>query len=59
MALPDTIPNIDKYVGVVIAELAATLIFYIVLKIVHFCVWGHLYTGKTNDVEGKPLLIRS
>ena len=52
MAFPDYSYYVDRYVGVCIAELAATLVLYIVLKIVHFCVWGHLYTGKTNDVEG-------
>lgn len=35
--------EVSRYVGTVMAELAATLIFYIALKIIHFLVWGHFY----------------
>ncbi len=43
---------VDKYQGVVIAEVATTLILYIVLRIIHFCMWGHVYATKTEDAEG-------
>lgn len=49
----------DTYVGVIIAEVAATLILYIILKIVHFCIWGHLYVCKDVNLEGTSLLILS
>jgi hypothetical protein len=47
---------VDRYVGVVIAEIAATLVFYIILKMVHYVIWGYLYAGKGGAyVEGTPL----
>ncbi len=58
MGVPEDYENSDKYVGVIIAELAATLVFYIILKIIHFCVWGHLYNPKNNNIEGTPLFIQ-
>ena len=29
------------FVGVVIAEIALTLLLYIILKMIHYLVWGH------------------
>lgn len=55
MGYPPDAPStleIDRYVGVVIAELAATLVFYIALRIIHFIVWGHYYLDKNKDIEG-------
>jgi DNA-binding ferritin-like protein len=57
MALPEDYSNTAKYVGVVIAELAATLVLYIILKIVHFCVWGHLFLEKNTNVEGNSMFM--
>lgn len=50
MAIPDNENQINRYVGVVIAEIAATLVLYIILKIVHFCVWGHLYVCRNANI---------
>lgn len=50
MGGPEDYFNIDKYIGVIIAELAATLVLYIILKIIHFCVWGHVYSSKNPNV---------
>jgi hypothetical protein len=55
MAYPTDAPTsalTDRYQGVVIAEIACTLILYIVLRIIHFCMWGYLYQAKTEDNEG-------
>lgn len=32
---------VSKYQGVVIAEVACTLILFITLRILHFCFWGY------------------
>lgn len=50
---------VDKYQGVVIAEIACTLILYIVLRIIHFCIWGYLFQTKTEDAEGTLSLMLS
>ena len=43
----------DKYQGVVIAEIACTLILYIVLRIIHFCIWGWLMSQTQEEyVQG-------
>lgn len=39
----------DKYQGVVIAEIACTLIIYIALRIIHFCMWGFVTAVKDVD----------
>jgi hypothetical protein len=45
MALPDSfngsIHTLHYYQGVLIAEVALTLIIYLILKIVHYVKWGH------------------
>lgn len=58
MVIPDDYENSDKYIGVIIAELAATLVFYIILKIIHFCVWGHHYVSKNPNIEGNSSFIQ-
>jgi hypothetical protein len=44
MVLPDAfeglMTNLHYYQGVIVAEIAATLVLYIVLKIVHYVKWG-------------------
>lgn len=44
MVLPDAfngdISNVHYYQGVIIAEVAVTLVLYIVLRIIHFVKWG-------------------
>ena len=47
---------VDKYQGVVIAEIACSLVLYIVLRIIHYCIWGHALQNK-NDDEGTLILI--
>lgn len=37
-----TTDDVNKYQGVIIAQLAATLILYIVLRFIHYVVWGHI-----------------
>lgn len=56
---PDAISavEVERYVGVVIAELAATLVFYIALRIIHFLVWGHYYLEKNTNIEGTSRII--
>ena len=45
MALPDSfngsINSLHYYQGVLVAEIALTLIIYLILKIVHYVKWGH------------------
>ena len=41
MAFP-SISNYLTHQGVVIAELAITLVLYSLLKIIHYLKWGHL-----------------
>ena len=45
MVLPESfqgrIENLHYYQGVIIAEVAVTLVLYIVLRMVHFVKWGH------------------
>lgn len=44
MAIPDAfnndITNLHYYQGVIIAEVAVTLILYVILRIVHYVKWG-------------------
>jgi hypothetical protein len=44
MAIPESFNNdIEKvhyYQGVIIAEVAVTLLLYIILKIIHYIKWG-------------------
>lgn len=44
MTLPEAfkgdLNNVDYYQGVIVAEIAVTLAFYIVLRIVHYVKWG-------------------
>lgn len=49
MTFPDTaqdIITVNKYQGVVIAEIACTLVLYIILRIIHYCIWGWLLWQK-------------
>jgi hypothetical protein len=45
MTIPDSfngsINNVHYYQGVLIAELALTLVIYLLLKIIHYIKWGH------------------
>jgi hypothetical protein len=45
MALPESfngsIHSLHYYQGVLIAEVALTLIIYLILKIIHYVKWGH------------------
>ena len=57
MAFPPGIDSnnyntVSRYQGVVVAELACMFIFYLLLKIIHFCKWGYLYF-KGEESEGK------
>lgn len=44
MAIPDAfngdLSNVHYYQGVIIAEVAVTLVLYIVLRVVHYIKWG-------------------
>lgn len=56
MAFPadaQTLVVVEKYQGVVIAEIVCTLILYIVLRILHFCIWGYKSVAKPDETEGK------
>lgn len=50
---------VNKYQGVVIAEIACTLVLFIILRIIYFCMWGYLYQTKSEDEEGKMYKIFS
>lgn len=39
-AFNNSITDIHYYQGVIIAEVAATLVVYIVMKIIHYVKWG-------------------
>jgi hypothetical protein len=45
MVLPSSfngsINNLHYYQGVLIAEVAITLVVYLLLKVVHYVKWGH------------------
>lgn len=44
MALPAAFNNIGDlhyYQGVLLVEVALTLLFYLILKIIHYVKWGH------------------
>ena len=45
MGLPNSfngsIHNLHYYQGVLIAEVALTLVIYLILKMVHYVKWGH------------------
>lgn len=45
MAIPaafnNTISDVHYYQGVLLIEVALTLIFYLILKIIHYVKWGH------------------
>lgn len=42
MTIPlDTIDQVKYYQGVLIVEVALTLIIYLILKCVHYVKWGH------------------
>jgi hypothetical protein len=48
MAFPDNLYYnnfIERYVGVITAEIGATLLIYIFLKAAHFILWGYLSHG--------------
>jgi hypothetical protein len=48
MAIPDNLNydnTIERYIGVITAEIAATLLVYIILKAVHFVLWGYVSHG--------------
>ena len=47
--------QIIRYQGVVIAEVAVMFIIYIILKMLHFCKWGHLYLGG-EESEGNGFI---
>lgn len=38
---PNNITNLHYYQGVLIAEVALTLVLYLILKIIHYVKWGH------------------
>lgn len=43
MAIPNAFDDIDDlhyHQGVIIAEVASTLVLYIILKIIHYLIWG-------------------
>lgn len=45
MGLPDSFNNnmndLHYYQGVILAEVAATLVLFLLLKIIHYVKWGH------------------
>ena len=52
MAFPQSYTQgaINRYQGVIIAEVACMLVFYILLKMIHFFKWGHLYlSGEESE----------
>jgi hypothetical protein len=53
MVLPDafngSIDNLHYYQGVIIAEVAVTLVIYIVLRIIHFVKWGYLEDDAAKE----------
>ncbi len=38
---PNNITNLHYFQGVLIAEVALTLVLYLILKIIHYVKWGH------------------
>ena len=64
MVLPDryndangipSMKNLHYYQGVLIAEVALTLVFYLIFKIIHYLKWGHDEEHSADDkkVEDK------
>jgi hypothetical protein len=57
MTLPDSyngsINTLHYYQGVLIAEVALTLIIYLLLKIIHYVKWGH-DEESSSAPEHKP-----
>jgi hypothetical protein len=50
MAFPDNLfpwdsNYIERYIGVITSEIGATLIIYIILKMLHFILWGFVSHG--------------
>ena len=45
-AYDNSINNLHYYQGVLIAEVALTLVFYLVLKVIHYIKWGHNEENK-------------
>lgn len=57
MALPaafKTLSDLHYYQGVLLVEVALTLLFYLVLKIVHYVKWGHAEEEVGAEAEKKP-----
>lgn len=56
MALPESfngsITTLHYYQGILVAEVALTLIFYLLLKIIHYVKWG--YDEEMNSGDKKP-----
>lgn len=43
MAIPNAFDDLDDlhyYQGIIIAEVASMLVLYIILKILHYLIWG-------------------
>jgi hypothetical protein len=41
--------GVNKFQGVIVAELCLTLALFVALKTVHFCIWGHLQQKKVEE----------
>lgn len=56
MALPaafKTLSDLHYYQGVLLVEVALTLILYLILKIVHYVKWGHAEEEAGSAAEKK------
>ena len=59
MAIPNAFDDIDDlhyYQGVIIAEVASTLALYIILRVIHYLIWGadeEAMNEKGPGAEGK------
>lgn len=49
-----SIYSLHYYQGVLLAEVALTLIIYLVLKMVHYVKWGHDEEAASAEKKGEP-----
>jgi hypothetical protein len=58
MGLPSSfsnnISNLHYYQGVILAEIGATLILFLILKGIHYVKWGHDEEVPSEKSDDKP-----
>ncbi len=58
MTIPDAFPmglkDIHYYQGVLLVEVALTLVIYFILKVFHYIKWGHDEEQVDAPAEDKP-----